>query len=126
MRHTWLAGLILGLMPAMASAHHYYDRGIGLSVSVGGVGYYANFGGSYCYAPTYVPSYYYAPAPVYVAPPAVVYSAPVYSAPVYAPPVYSAQVYVAPPAYYRSYPYRARIVPGVGFYYRDHHRYYRR
>lgn len=61
--------------------------------------------------------YYYAPAPVYVAPAPVVYSAPVYVAP--APVVYSAPVYYSYPVYsYRPSGF------GFSFGYYGGHRHY--
>ncbi|MGQ9650495.1 MAG: virulence factor [Phycisphaerae bacterium] len=60
--------------------------------------------------------YYYAPAPVYVAPAPVVYSTPVYLAP--APVIYTAPVY-----YYPTYCYRPSGF-GFAFGYWGGHRYY--
>lgn len=64
--------------------------------------------------------YYYAPAPVYVAPAPVVYSAPVYVAP--SPVVYSAPVYYSS-YYYPGYCYRPSGF-GFSFGYYGGHRHY--
>ncbi|MDB5333594.1 MAG: hypothetical protein JWP03_4745 [Phycisphaerales bacterium] len=109
MRYTWLGALVLGLLPAVASADHghggyrggyshggYYrgghsNFGFSFGLGIGPVYGYSGYS-PYCYS--YSPAYY---APAYYPPPAVVYSPPpvtVYND----PPVYSAQ-----PVYYRSY-----------------------
>ena len=122
MRYVWVAALVLGVVPAVASAGHRFgtfDRGLRYSgghsrsnfsfgVSIGlGNGFYAGYssgyrGHGYGYGgyssigycePVYRPIYR---APVVCAPP-VVYTAPVY----YTPPVYySAPVYYSTPVYY--------------------------
>jgi hypothetical protein len=95
-----LASALVAGAAAFAPAAHA-DR-IGFNVSVGGPGYGIAFGN----APVWGPRYY-APVPVYVAPPPRV---------VYAPP---RVVYYAPPAriVYRA-PYRHRYVVHPRVYYR--------
>lgn len=121
MRHAWLGGLVLAMMPAVASAGHHdsFRFGFGFGVNTG---FFApGFYGGYC-GPRYYTSVYYPPAVVYrpvvvetAPPPVVVYQQP---AVVVAPPV----VYAAPTvSYYVGYPgYRGRYL------YRDTHFYYGR
>jgi hypothetical protein len=124
MRFAWLAALVLGVAPAVASAGHGsgFSVGFGYSsygsaVSFGysnyrGGGYGYGYGGySRPYAPVYyAPTYYAPPAPVYYpayssvyCPPVATYYPPVYSygASVYS---YGAPVYYAPSPVFRYAP----------------------
>jgi hypothetical protein len=115
MKYTWLAGLLIGVLPAVTFAdrrgfdhfdrgrnfghfdHHDFDRGhshsfFGLSLNFGDPFYSRDYYYSRPYYPAYSDSYYYyAPPPVvydepaYVAPPVVVYPAPSYY--YYSPPI---------------------------------------
>jgi hypothetical protein len=145
MRYTWLGALVLGLLPAVASADHGHGGGGYRGGYHGGYhheGYrhegHSRFGFSfglgigpaygyrdYCYGPDYYSSGYYAPA--YCPPPVVVYEPPmtVYSP----PPVYSAPpVYSEPPVYYRSYTVSPapRKAPAGPYYYNQTRSYYGR
>ncbi|MDB5293814.1 MAG: hypothetical protein JWL69_5055 [Phycisphaerales bacterium] len=131
MRYTWLGALVLGFLPAVASAdhghggfrggHHEGFRGghshFGFSF---GLGIGPAFGyRDYCYGPAYYGGYY---APAYCPPPVVVYDPPVYTPPpvtVYSqPPVYSAPpTYGPPPVYYRSYTVSPAPSQAGGYYY---------
>lgn len=120
MKHTWLAALLIGILPAMTFAgDHYggrYDRGdryhdshssshsfFGFSLGFASHDFYSGFSYRNYDYPTYHAVRYYEPAPVYCPPPVIVYREPavVYREPAYCPPPV---VYRSAPSYYYAPP----------------------